>query len=70
MGVLTHSTNQEMKIPCANCTHNICNLKECRDFAQYERFCLEKEKQSLRKKHLAYRLTAILSFISLYCLLD
>ena len=68
MGLLTHSSsNQKMKIPCATCTRTICNIKECSDFAQYERY-LEKEKQSLRKKHFAFGLTAIFSMVSLYCL--
>ena len=68
MDALTQNTNQKIKIPCAECSRNICNLKECRDFALYEKFCLEKEKQSLRKKHFTLRLTAIFSLITLYCL--
>jgi hypothetical protein len=63
MGLLTHSSNQKMQIPCADCTRTICNLKECRDFAQYERY-LEKEKQSLRKKHFVFSLTAIFSLLT------
>jgi hypothetical protein len=70
MGLLANSNNQEMQIPCADCKRAICNLKECRDFAQYERYYLEQEKQSLRKKHFVFRLTAIFSFIGLCCLLD
>jgi hypothetical protein len=70
MELLTHSSNQKIQIPCADCKRAICNLKECRDFAQYERYYLEKEKQSLRKKHFAFRLTAIFSFISLCCILN
>lgn len=62
---LSQSSDQKKKIPCACCSRNICNLKECRDFAVYERYCLEKEKHSQRKKHLTFRLTAIFSFVSL-----
>lgn len=70
MGVLTHSSNQEIQIPCANCKRAICNLKECRDFAEYERYYLKQEKQSLRKKHFVFRLTAIFSFVGLCSFLD
>jgi hypothetical protein len=58
MGLLTHSSNQKMQIPCANCKCTICNLKECPDFAQYERY-FEKEKKALQKKLFTFRLTAI-----------
>lgn len=63
MGLLNHNINQKIEIPCAYCTRTICNLKECHDFEQYEKY-FEGKKQSLRKKHFISMFTAIFSLLA------
>lgn len=68
MGLFKSNRNQKMEIPCASCTRNICNLKNCHDFDQYEKY-FEKEKKFLRKKLFVSMFTALFSLLA-YVLLS